>query len=74
MRDFTIAEAARMLGVTPDYLRVLEKQHRIPPARRIPGSRVFNEREVRYLRSLGVGRRLRRLRGGTEMVFGSSDE
>ncbi len=70
MRDFSIAIAARRLGVSPHYLRLLERQGRVPPARRIPGARVYNEQEVDYLRALGVGGGLRRLRRVEDVQVG----
>ncbi len=66
MRDFSIKTAAEQLSVTPCYLRLLERQGRIPAARRIPGDRVYNRQEVEHLRALGVGTGSRRLRSMTE--------
>lgn len=59
---FHISEAARRLGVTPGYLRLLEKQGRIPPTRRDFNGRVYSEFDLALLGSLGVGQRPRRLK------------
>lgn len=56
-----IGEAARRLGVTPHYIRLLESQGRIPPASRDFNGRVYSEHDLDLLRSLGVGRRPARL-------------
>jgi DNA-binding transcriptional MerR regulator len=60
--ELHIGEAARRLGVTPGHLRLLEKQGRIPPARRDFNGRVYTTFDIALLRSLGVGTRPRELR------------
>lgn len=65
-----IGETARRLGVTPKHLRVLEREGRIPPARRDLNGRVYSEFDIALLRSLGVGRRPRRLKQPQEVVSG----
>lgn len=50
-----ISEVARQLGVSAQYLRLLEGEGRIPPARRIFGYRCFTETDVHRLREMGVG-------------------
>ncbi len=57
-----ISEAARRLGVTPHHLRMLERQGRIPPARRDLNGRIYSEFDIALLRALGVGVRPRRLK------------
>lgn len=59
---FHIGEAARHLGVTPKHLRVLEREGRIPLARRDYNGRVYSEFDIALLRSMGVGQRPRRLK------------
>ncbi len=61
--DVHIAEAARRLGVTPNYLRILERQGRIPPARRDFNGRVYSTLDIAGLRHLGIGSRPRKLKG-----------
>ena len=56
-----ISEAARRLGVTPYYLRALEWQGRIPPARREFNGRIYSDSDIALLRKIGVGRRPRKL-------------
>ena len=68
--DVHIAAAARALGVTPQHIRVLEWQGRIPPARRDFNGRVYSEFDIALLRSLGVARRPRRLKQPQEVVSG----
>ena len=65
---FRIGEAARRLGVTPYYLRTLESQGRIPPARRDLNGRVYSEFDVALLRAMGVGSRPRRLKRAREVL------
>jgi excisionase family DNA binding protein len=50
-----ISEAARQLGVSAQYLRLLEAEGKIPAARRIFGCRVYSDDDVVRLRALGVG-------------------
>jgi DNA-binding transcriptional MerR regulator len=64
--DIHIGAASRELGVTPEYLRLLERQGRIPRARRDCNGRIYGEADLRFLRSLGIGSRPRRLRSPAE--------
>jgi len=64
-----ISEAARRLCVTPQHLRVLEWQGRIPPAHRDLNGRIYCEFDIALLKSLGVGSRPRKLKQPEE-VFG----
>ena len=66
-----IGEAARRLGITPQHLRILESQGRIPPARRDFNGRVYTEFDIALLRALGVGSRPRKLKR-VEEVLGSA--
>ena len=66
---FHIAEAARQLGVTPKHLRLLERNGRIPPARRDFNGRIYSEFDIAFLRSMGVGSRPQKLKRAEE-VFG----
>jgi DNA-binding transcriptional MerR regulator len=63
-----IGSAARELGVTPQHLRVLEWQGRIPPARRDYNGRIYTEFDIALLRSMGVGQRPHRLKSIEEVV------
>jgi DNA-binding transcriptional MerR regulator len=63
-----IGEAAQQLGVTPKHLRVLEREGRIPPARRDYNGRVYTPFDISLLRSMGVGSRPRRLKRAEEVV------
>jgi DNA-binding transcriptional MerR regulator len=65
-----IGEAARSLGVTPGYLRLLERQGRIPPARRDLNGRIYSAFDLALLRALGVGSRPAHLRPAEEVVGG----
>ena len=65
-----ISEAARRLCVTPQHLRVLEWQGRIPQARRDLNGRIYSEFDLDLLRSLGVGSRPRRLKAPEEVLGG----
>ena len=65
---FHIGEAARQLGVTPKHLRLLEREGRIPPARRDFNGRIYSEFDIALLRALGVGSRPRRLKSAEELL------
>jgi hypothetical protein len=54
---FHISEASQRSGVTPEHLRVLERQDRIPPARRDLNGCIYFEFGIALLRSIGVGSR-----------------
>ena len=63
-----ISEAARQLGVTPQHLRMLEWQGRIPPVRRNFNGRIYSPFDIALLRGIGVGSRPRRLRPIEEVL------
>jgi MerR family regulatory protein len=65
---FHIGEAARRLGVTPKHLRFLEREGRIPQARRDFNGRIYTEFDIALLRSMGVGSRPRKLKRAEEVV------
>lgn len=65
-----IAEAARRLDVSSQYLRLLEWQGRIPPARRDFNGRVYSDFDIALLKSLGVGSRPRKLKAPEEVLGG----
>lgn len=67
-RQLHISEAARRLSVSPAYLRLLEKQGRIPMARRDPNGRVYSSLDIALLRALGVGSRPRKLKNPREVA------
>jgi DNA-binding transcriptional MerR regulator len=68
-RNVHISEAARELGVSPQYLRMLEWEGRILPARRDFNGRIYSEFDIALLKSLGVGSRPQKLKRPEE-VFG----
>jgi predicted site-specific integrase-resolvase len=58
MDDHTLirtSEAARRLGVTSQYLRLLEAEGKVPSVRRVLGYRCFTDEDVARLRAMGVG-------------------
>lgn len=57
-----ISEAARRLGVTAHYLRILEAEGKVPSVRRDLNGRVYSEFDLALLRAVGVGQRPTRLR------------
>ena len=65
---FHIGEAAQRLGVTPKHLRLLEREGRIPLARRDYNGRIYTEFDIALLRSMGIGSRPRRLRRAEEIL------
>lgn len=66
--EFHIGEAARRLGCTPKHLRVLEREGRIPPARRDYNGRVYTEFDIALLRAMGVGSRPAHLQSIEEVL------
>lgn len=65
---FHISEAAAQLSCTPQYLRILEWEGRIPPVRRDFSGRIYTPFDIALLRSMGVGQRPRKLRRAEEVV------
>lgn len=66
--DVHIGEAARQLGVTPHYLRLLEAQGRIPLARRDLNGRIYSEFDLALLKAQGIGLRPPRLKSPSELL------
>jgi hypothetical protein len=64
--------AARRLGVTRKHLRLLEREGRIPPARRDFNGRTYTEFDIALLRSMGVGSRPSKLKRAEEVVGAGS--
>jgi DNA-binding transcriptional MerR regulator len=69
---FRISQVAEELGVSPQYLRILEWQGTIPPARRDFSGRVYSEFDIALLRAMGIGSRPRRLKSAEEVVGAQS--
>jgi DNA-binding transcriptional MerR regulator len=67
-RNVHISEAAEELGITPQYLRILEWEGRIPPARRDFNGRIYTDFDLNFLKSIGVGSRPRKLRPVEEVL------
>ena len=65
-----IGQAASLLNCTPEHLRALERQGRIPLARRDLNGRIYTPFGIAMLRSMGVGSRPRRLRTAEEVLQG----
>ena len=63
-----IGETAQRLNVTPHHLRILEREGRIPAARRDLNGRIYTESDIALLRSMGVGSRPRRLKRADEVL------
>ena len=63
-----ISEVAKQLGVTPQHLQNLERDGRIPPARRDYNGRIYSEFDIALLRSMGVGSRPSKLKRAEEVV------
>jgi MerR HTH family regulatory protein len=64
-----VGEAGEALGVTPRYLKLLEANGAIPPAKRdARGFRVYSGEDLDRLKSLGVGSRPRRLKRAEEVL------
>jgi DNA-binding transcriptional MerR regulator len=67
-RHFHIGETAKQLGVSPTHLRSLERDGRIPSARRDFNGRVYSELDIALLKDLGVGSRPRKLKRLEEIL------
>lgn len=65
---YRISEAARQLGVTPQYLRTLEWSGLVPPARRDFNGRLYTGFDVALLKRMGVGSRPRRLKNSEAVL------
>ena len=63
-----ISEAARRLSVSPQHLRMLEWQGRVPLARRDLNGRIYSDYDLALLKALGVGQRPRRLKRPDELL------
>ncbi len=69
MEDYVrITEAARRLGVSAHYLRLLEWEGIVPPARRDFNGRLYSEFDIALLRCMGVGSHPRRLKRPDEVL------
>jgi DNA-binding transcriptional MerR regulator len=67
-RVIRISRVAEELGVSPQYLRILEWQGTIPPARRDFGGRIYSELDIALLRAMGVGSRPRKLKRAEDVL------
>jgi DNA-binding transcriptional MerR regulator len=65
-----ISEAAKLLGVSPEHLRNLERARRIPAPRRDLNGRIYTEFDIALLKGIGVGSRPRMLRRPEEVLGG----
>jgi DNA-binding transcriptional MerR regulator len=63
-----ISQVAKELSVTPQYLRMLEWEGRIPPVRRDYNGRIYTECDITLLRRMGVGSRPHSLRRAEEIL------
>ncbi len=63
-----VSEAAERLGVSAQYLRLLEWQGRIPPASRDLNGRLYTLSDIALLRSMGIGSKPRRLKRAEEVL------
>jgi DNA-binding transcriptional MerR regulator len=71
VEDVHITKAAQRLGVSAQHLRQLERQGRIPPARRDEfGARRYTQFDIELLRAIGIGTK-RRLRRPEEVLEGT---
>jgi DNA-binding transcriptional MerR regulator len=66
-RTYSISETAKLLGVSPGWLRFGERLGSLPLAQRTAGGhRFYTPEDIERLRRLGVGERKRRLAAGHE--------
>jgi MerR family regulatory protein len=67
---FHIGEVSERLGVSPKHLRMLEREGRVPQARRDHNGRIYSEFDIGLLKRLGVGSRPRKLKRPEEVLGG----
>ena len=65
-----ISQAAKELSVSAQYLRMLEWEGRIPPARRDFNGRIYTQFDLELLRAMGVGSRPKKLKRVEEALGG----
>jgi len=63
-----IGQCAKLLGVSPHYLRLLEYEGRIPPARRDFNGKIYAPLDIALLRSMDVDSRPRRIKSAEEVL------
>ena len=63
-----ISRLAKELGVSAQYIRMLESQGRIPPARRDFNGRIYTQFDIELLRAMGVGNRPEKLKRAEEVL------
>jgi MerR HTH family regulatory protein len=68
-----IGDAARLLGITPHYLRMLEWEGRIPEVGYDRAGRFYTQADIKLLKSMGIGSKPRRLKS-TEVMLGRARE
>ncbi len=66
-----ISKVAKQLGVSPHYLRLLEWEGRIPPARRDFNGRIYTPFDIALLKSMGVGTRPKKLKRAKDVLEAS---
>jgi DNA-binding transcriptional MerR regulator len=66
--DIRISQAAQRLLVSPQHLRMLEWEGKIPPARRDYNGRLYSEFDIALLRVIGVGSRPQKLKRPEEIL------
>ena len=66
-----ISHVARLLGVTPHYIRMLERAGRIPEASYDRAGRFYADSDVALLRAMGIGSKPERLRPPEEVIRGA---
>jgi DNA-binding transcriptional MerR regulator len=57
-----ISEASRRLGVSCQYLRLLEWQGIVPPVDRDYSGRLYSEQDISLMRAMGIGSHPQRLK------------
>ena len=63
-----IGAAAKLLGVTPQHLRMLEWEGRIPPALRDFNGRIYTSFDIAMLKSMSIGSRPQQLKTAEEVL------
>ncbi|CAA9426609.1 MAG: hypothetical protein AVDCRST_MAG37-311 [uncultured Rubrobacteraceae bacterium] len=64
---YRISNVANRLGVSAQYLRMLERQGRVPQVAYDRAGRFYTEADIALLRAIGVGSRPDRLKRAEEV-------
>lgn len=66
--ELYIGAVVRALSVSPEFLRRLEREGRVPaPRRDAAGRRLYTQNDIKLLKSMGIGKKPQRLKSVAEV-------